>query len=261
MLALQGAFSEHVDALRTLGVRTCEVRTAEELAGLDGLIMPGGESTAMHLIAKVRRHVVLEMTIARQPVADLARRFGNCLCSTSRDSGPTWRESRTGRCVRGLRGILLRGPALTDPRHHRHPQPAGGGSCAAVAKKNVAILAGLHDWVRCISPACLPACLPGPSRDDRMCASSFLQVRVRKMPTWGTCAGLILLADRLVGAAKGGYVARPCAPCSLTIHGRANPPRLGFPSFPTAEPGATTREFVAWSHATNWFCSWKTRKS
>ena len=47
MLALQGDFSEHEASLRRLGVRTRQVRTAEELRGLDGLIIPGGESTTL----------------------------------------------------------------------------------------------------------------------------------------------------------------------------------------------------------------------
>ncbi|MDO8616992.1 MAG: pyridoxal 5'-phosphate synthase glutaminase subunit PdxT [Dehalococcoidia bacterium] len=45
VLALQGDFIEHEAALRRLGVDAREVRTPEELRGLDGLIIPGGEST------------------------------------------------------------------------------------------------------------------------------------------------------------------------------------------------------------------------
>lgn len=47
VLALQGDFIEHEKMLRRLGVRAREVRTAEQLKGLDGLIIPGGESTAL----------------------------------------------------------------------------------------------------------------------------------------------------------------------------------------------------------------------
>src|SRR5690349_8496805 len=47
VLALQGAFIEHVHALRDLGVEAKEVRLPEDLQGLDGLIIPGGESTAI----------------------------------------------------------------------------------------------------------------------------------------------------------------------------------------------------------------------
>jgi len=45
VLALQGDFIEHEHALRKLGVSTREVRQADHLRGLDGLIIPGGEST------------------------------------------------------------------------------------------------------------------------------------------------------------------------------------------------------------------------
>lgn len=45
VLALQGDFLEHATMLRRLGVQPREVRKAEALAGLDGLIIPGGEST------------------------------------------------------------------------------------------------------------------------------------------------------------------------------------------------------------------------
>jgi 5'-phosphate synthase pdxT subunit len=45
VLALQGDFLEHSSMLRRLRVEPCEVRTAAALNGLDGLIIPGGEST------------------------------------------------------------------------------------------------------------------------------------------------------------------------------------------------------------------------
>jgi 5'-phosphate synthase pdxT subunit len=47
ILALQGAFAEHIATLRSLGVDTAEVRLPEELDGIDGLIIPGGESTTI----------------------------------------------------------------------------------------------------------------------------------------------------------------------------------------------------------------------
>ncbi|MEZ4618236.1 MAG: pyridoxal 5'-phosphate synthase glutaminase subunit PdxT [Caldilineaceae bacterium] len=52
VLALQGAFAEHIKMLRQLGVNAVEVRKAEQLDDLDGLIIPGGESTTMGLIAE-----------------------------------------------------------------------------------------------------------------------------------------------------------------------------------------------------------------
>lgn len=52
VLALQGAFAAHERALNRLGAVTRQVRTATDLASVDALVMPGGESTTMmHLLA------------------------------------------------------------------------------------------------------------------------------------------------------------------------------------------------------------------
>jgi 5'-phosphate synthase pdxT subunit len=51
VLALQGDFSEHSAILRRIGVETCEVRLPEQLEELDGLIIPGGESTTIGKLA------------------------------------------------------------------------------------------------------------------------------------------------------------------------------------------------------------------
>jgi 5'-phosphate synthase pdxT subunit len=51
VLALQGAFVEHVQVLRSLGVEASEVRLPQELVGLSGLIIPGGESTTIGKLA------------------------------------------------------------------------------------------------------------------------------------------------------------------------------------------------------------------
>ena len=47
VLALQGNFREHAAMLRRLGADPVEVRLPEQLDGLDGLVIPGGESTAI----------------------------------------------------------------------------------------------------------------------------------------------------------------------------------------------------------------------
>jgi 5'-phosphate synthase pdxT subunit len=51
VLALQGAFIEHEKMLRALGAEACEVRMPAQLEGLDGLIIPGGESTTIGKLA------------------------------------------------------------------------------------------------------------------------------------------------------------------------------------------------------------------
>ena len=47
VLALQGDFEAHAKTLRALGAEPVEVRTPEQLEGLDGLVIPGGESTTI----------------------------------------------------------------------------------------------------------------------------------------------------------------------------------------------------------------------
>ncbi len=51
VLALQGDFAEHIAMLQRLGVQALEVRLPEHLQGLDGLIIPGGESTTIGKLA------------------------------------------------------------------------------------------------------------------------------------------------------------------------------------------------------------------
>ncbi|HOQ68764.1 MAG TPA: pyridoxal 5'-phosphate synthase glutaminase subunit PdxT [Anaerolineaceae bacterium] len=51
VLALQGGFAEHQAVLETLGVEVAQVRLPQHLAGLDGLIIPGGESTTIGRLA------------------------------------------------------------------------------------------------------------------------------------------------------------------------------------------------------------------
>ena len=51
VLALQGAFAAHQLAFESLGQKTLQVRNEEDLASVDALVFPGGESTAMsHLL-------------------------------------------------------------------------------------------------------------------------------------------------------------------------------------------------------------------
>jgi pyridoxal 5'-phosphate synthase pdxT subunit len=47
VLAVQGSFREHAEMLRRLGADVVEVRKPEQLSALDGLVIPGGESTAI----------------------------------------------------------------------------------------------------------------------------------------------------------------------------------------------------------------------
>ncbi|HWG56149.1 MAG TPA: pyridoxal 5'-phosphate synthase glutaminase subunit PdxT [Gaiellaceae bacterium] len=62
VLALQGNFREHAEVLRRLGADVVEVRLPEQLDALDGLVIPGGESTA---ITRLMRLYGLEEAISR----------------------------------------------------------------------------------------------------------------------------------------------------------------------------------------------------
>jgi 5'-phosphate synthase pdxT subunit len=88
ILALQGDFAEHRAALTALGVDTRLVRLPDELAALDGLIIPGGESTTMALL--------LDRYGLREPLR--ARLAGGL---------PAW-----GTCA----GMVLLARRLTEPR-------------------------------------------------------------------------------------------------------------------------------------------------
>lgn len=52
VLALQGAFLEHIKLFEQIGVNAIEIRKAEQLNDVDALVIPGGESTSMGLIAE-----------------------------------------------------------------------------------------------------------------------------------------------------------------------------------------------------------------
>ena len=74
VLALQGAFREHLDTLHAIGVDGVRVREPADLDGVSGLILPGGESTTMRQL--------IERWGLHEPILDLADRgapiFGTC---------------------------------------------------------------------------------------------------------------------------------------------------------------------------------------
>lgn len=74
VLAIQGDFVEHIAVLRKLGVEGLEVRLPNQLEELDGLIIPGGESTTLSRLMSIYK--------LREPIDDMARRgkviWGTC---------------------------------------------------------------------------------------------------------------------------------------------------------------------------------------
>jgi pyridoxal 5'-phosphate synthase pdxT subunit len=74
VLAVQGAFIEHLRTYRSIGVEAVEVRLPDDLEGVSGLTLPGGESTTMRRL--------IDRWDLRQPIMDLAESgapiFGTC---------------------------------------------------------------------------------------------------------------------------------------------------------------------------------------
>jgi pyridoxal 5'-phosphate synthase pdxT subunit len=130
VLALQGGFEAHEHVLRRLGARVREVRVPADLDDLDGLVIPGGESTTISL--------GLEREGLSGPLRELARRgmpvLGSCagLIMLDRDHlgvmDITARRNAFGRQVRSfeadlelsalpdgpLRGIFIRAPWIAE---------------------------------------------------------------------------------------------------------------------------------------------------
>jgi 5'-phosphate synthase pdxT subunit len=72
ILAIQGDYAAHAEALAEAGAEPCEVRKPDQLAGLDGLILPGGESTTILKFLKPGFFEALEQFCGSHPV------FGTC---------------------------------------------------------------------------------------------------------------------------------------------------------------------------------------
>ena len=74
VLAVQGDFAEHIAILRKIGIEAREVRLPEQLEGLNGLIIPGGESTTLSRLMSIYS--------LREPIARMAQEgravWGTC---------------------------------------------------------------------------------------------------------------------------------------------------------------------------------------
>ena len=159
VLALQGAFIEHINILRRLGVEAVEVRLPEELEGLDGLIIPGGESTTIGKLASLYGLIEpLRSFAGEKPV------WGTCagmifMAKDVQREQPllglmdiTVERNAFGRQVDSFE-VGLDVPALPGDNGHRPPFPAifirGPRLAAADEEKGVDVLARLpHPYTR-----------------------------------------------------------------------------------------------------------------
>jgi len=127
VLALQGNFREHIATLAGLGVEAAEVRKPGQLDGLDGLIVPGGESTAIGRL--------IGLYDLEQPLRDFPGVvFGTCagMILMARDGLMSHVDIAVSRNAYGrqvasfeadlelqgdelpLRGVFIRAPRVTD---------------------------------------------------------------------------------------------------------------------------------------------------
>lgn len=169
VLALQGAFREHARALTSLGADVRELRQLPHLDGIDGLVIPGGESTT---IGKLLVDLGM-MEPLRQRILDGMPVYGSCaglilLCKDIEDSeqprlgvlDATVRRNAFGRQVdsfetslpvKGLnepvQGVFIRAPLITrvgtdvDVLARVDMAPHGGTGEEIVAVRQSRILA------------------------------------------------------------------------------------------------------------------------
>lgn len=84
---MQGAFAEHIKALEAAGARTRLVRSLDDLQGLDGVVLPGGESTTMTMLME-RMGLLEPMREAiRQGLATLATCAGMIVLASDVSDG------------------------------------------------------------------------------------------------------------------------------------------------------------------------------
>lgn len=134
VLALQGDFAEHVTALARFGLAAREVRVPADLEGVDGMVLPGGESTTMlKLIAAQRLEAPLAKTLAsgipvfatcaglillaKTVIEPSQRSFGLIDVTVARNGYGRQIASGTFslQCERfpGLEGVFIRAPRIT----------------------------------------------------------------------------------------------------------------------------------------------------
>lgn len=170
VLAMQGAFREHVQMLNALdGVTAIECRTAAELENLDGLVLPGGESTTMGLVAErsgvlpALRDVVL---VQKVPV------FATCaglIMLADKAEGGIGGKANAQPLIGGLRAVVDRNHFGTQLNSFEtditidEPILAGEKSCRGLFIRAPAIIDCTDPGVKVLarlSPETLAGCPP-----------------------------------------------------------------------------------------------------
>ena len=86
VLALQGAFREHIISLEKLGVKAKEVRTLSDLSSIDSIILPGGESTVQGKLLRALNMMVPLKSMIEQGLPVLATCAGLILLANKIDN-------------------------------------------------------------------------------------------------------------------------------------------------------------------------------
>ena len=139
VLALQGDFAAHASALDQLGANVREVRRVSQLEGLDGLVLPGGESSALlrlmegepwferlrllhdaggALFGTCAGAILLSRTVENHPVRSLALIDVTAVRNaygTQVDSFVATADAGAAPGLEGLRCVFIRAPRLRDP--------------------------------------------------------------------------------------------------------------------------------------------------
>ena len=169
VLALQGDFEAHAKILRELGATPREVRTPKDLEGIEGLVIPGGESTTMTL--GIEREGLVEPL--RGVVRSGVQTLGTCagLIMLDRDHldllDVTTKRNAFGRQLRSfeteldiegdaVRGVFIRAPWVEEVGEGVEVLAEIDGHPVAVRQENVLAVAfhpeltddaRLHEWV------------------------------------------------------------------------------------------------------------------
>jgi 5'-phosphate synthase pdxT subunit len=128
VLALQGAVSEHCRALNSLNINNKEIRTLNEIKEINGLIMPGGESTTLRklLINANLWEFIMESNIPIMGTCAGAILLGKSNDETFQKMDFSIDRNYYGRQINsfeeelklnnneGFRGVFIRAPAITD---------------------------------------------------------------------------------------------------------------------------------------------------
>lgn len=131
VLALQGGVAEHAELLEKLGASVRLVRRPGDLEGLDGLVLPGGESTTIDRLTRIFGLREPLIAAVREGLPVLGTCAGLILLSTEVE------DTAAGQQVLGLLDVTMRrnafGPQVDSAEAELPWTPAGGGAASVTA--------------------------------------------------------------------------------------------------------------------------------